>query len=187
MSATKTVGFVVLIGVGIYGVYYLLTKKLEAAESKATSQIDAIGAGLKSSVAGIVGMAGAGLKSLAGGIGVSKAAGAAGTAAGSAAAAKAAFIGPMQVVSAGPGPAAAAGTGAVFSGMSTAGIAGVATFAALWVYTAFNKLFPKSDPEQEAIDRQLQGARDRGEWFGVADGITYRLKVSKASLRAPVR
>jgi hypothetical protein len=187
MSATKTVGFVVLIGVGLYGVYYLLTKKLEAAETEAGAKIDAIGAGLKSSVAGVIGLAGAGLKDLAAGLAVKKAVGAAGTAAGTAAAAKAAFVGPLQAVSAGPGPGIAAGTGGVFAGMSPVGIAGVVTFAALWTYGMFNKLFPKSDPEQEAIDRQLQGARDRGEWFGVANGIVYGLKVTKSQLKAPVR
>jgi hypothetical protein len=167
MSATKTVGFVVLIGVGLYGVYYLLTKKLEAAEGKAASQIDAIGAGLKSSVAGIVGMAGAGLKSLAGGIGVSKAAW---PAAGSAAAAKAAFIGPMQ-------PAV---TGTGFTGSAGAvGIGGAILTGAMIVYAAFHRLFPGSDPEQEAIDRRLQEARDRGELILTS--------VRKSQLKAPVR
>jgi hypothetical protein len=166
MSATKTVGFVVLIGVGLYGVYYLLTKKLEAAEGKAASQIDAIGAGLKSSVAGIVGMAGAGLKSLAGGVGVSKAAGVAGTAA----AAKAAFIGPLQ-------PAV---TGTGFTGTAGAvGIGGAILAGAMVVYAAFHRLFPGSDPEQEAIDRRLQEARDRGELILTS--------VRKSQLKAPVR
>jgi len=175
MSATKSVGFVVLIGVGIFGVYYFLNKKVEAAETKAGSQLDAISAGLKGTVTGIAASLGAGVKALTGGL---TKAGTAGTAT-TAAAAASKFVGPVQIATAGPGPAVAAGTGGIFSGMSTAGIAGFATVAALWVYTAFNKVFPKADPEWEAIERRLQQARESGE--------PILSTVSKAQLKAPVR
>jgi len=175
MSATKTVGFVVLIGVGIYGVYYILNRKLEAAEGKATSQLDALSAGLKGTVTGIAASLGAGVKALTGGL---TKAGTAGTAT-TAAAAASKFVGPVQVATAGPGPAAAAGTGGIFSGMSTAGIAAGAAVAAFMVYSLFHKLFPGSDPEQEAIERRFQQA--------VASGEPIFRTVSKAQLKAPVR
>jgi len=170
MSATKTVGFLVLIGVGIYAVYYFINRKVEAAETAAGTKIDALSAGLKSGVAGVVASLGAGLKGLTGGL--TKA----GTAAGTAAASK--FVGPLHPATATLGMGTEAGAGA-FSGMSAAGIAGFATVAALWVYTAFNKLFPKADPEWEAIERRLQEARDRGE--------PILSQVSKAQLKVPKR
>ena len=178
MSATKTVGFLVLIGVGVYAVYYFINRKVEAAETAAGSKIDAISAGLKSSIAGVVSSLGTGLGTLLKG----KAAVGAVSAGAGAASAASKFVGPIKPVAAataGPGVGAAAGTGGIFSGMTTAGIAGFATVAALWVYTAFNKLFPKSDPEWEAIERRLQQAKDSGEPIFT--------KISKAQLKAPVR
>jgi len=166
MSATKTVGFVVLIGVGIFGVYYFLNKKVEAAETKAGSQLDAISAGLKGTVTGIAASLGAGVKALTGGL---TKAGTAGTAT-TAAAAASKFVGPMQP--------AVSGTG--FTGSAGAvGIGGAILTGAMIVYAAFNRLFPKADPEWEAIERRLQQARESGE--------PILSTVSKAQLKAPVR
>jgi putative Mn2+ efflux pump MntP len=166
MSATKTVGFVVLIGVGIYGVYYFLNRKVEAAETKATSQLDAISAGLKGTVTGIAASLGAGVKALTGGL---TKAGTAGTAT-TAAAAASKFVGPVQPAVAGTGYTGSAGA---------VGIGGAIVTGAMILYAAFNRLFPKADPEWEAIERRLQQARESGE--------PILSTVSKAQLKAPVR
>jgi putative Mn2+ efflux pump MntP len=166
MSATKTVGFVVLIGVGIYGVYYFLNRKVEAAETKATSQLDAISAGLKGTVTGIAASLGAGVKALTGGL---TKAGTAGTAT-TAAAAASKFVGPVQPAVAGTGYTGSAGA---------VGIGGAIVTGAMILYAAFNRLFPKADPEWEAIERRLQQARESGE--------PILSTVSKAQLKAPIR
>jgi len=166
MSATKTVGFVVLIGVGIYGVYYFLNRKVEAAETKATSQLDAISAGLKGTVTGIAASLGAGVKALTGGLAK---AGTAGTAT-TAAAAASKFVGPLKPAVVGTGYAGSAGA---------IGIGGAIVTGAMILYAAFNRLFPKADPEWEAIERRLQQARESGE--------PILSTVSKAQLKAPVR
>jgi len=163
MSATKSVGFVVLIGVGIFGVYYFLNKKVEAAETKAGSQLDAISAGLKGTVTGIAASLGAGVKALTGGL--TKA----GTAT-TAAAAASKFVGPLQPTVVGTGYTGSAGA---------VGIGGAIVTGAMILYAAFNRLFPKADPEWEAIERRLQQARESGE--------PILSTVSKAQLKAPVR
>ena len=166
MSATKTVGFVVLIGVGVFGVYYFLNKKLEAAETKAGSQLDAISAGLKGTVTGIAASLGAGVKALTGGLAK---AGTAGTAT-TAAAAASKFVGPLKPAVVGTGYTGSAGA---------VGIGGAIVTGAMILYAAFNRLFPKADPEWEAIERRLQQARESGE--------PILSTISKAQLKAPVR
>lgn len=173
MSATKTIGFVVLIGVGIYAVWFFLSKKVEAAEDKAASQIESISAGLKSSVAGVAASIGTGLKSLVAGKTASAAVGGAGTAA---SAAK--FVGPIAPKGAALGMGTEAGAGAL-SGMTTGGIVAGAAVVSLWLYTAFKKLFPSKDPEWEAIERKLQEAKAAGQPI-----VTV---ISKAQLKAPAR
>jgi hypothetical protein len=159
-----------LIGVGIYAVYYFMSRKLEAAETAAGSKIDAISAGLKGSVAGVAASIGTGLTSLLKGKGT-----AAGAQAGAGAAAAASgFVGPLQ-------PAAAVGTGYTggLAGLGTVGVLGAVATAAFFVYSAFHKIFPSKDPEWEAIERKLQEAR--------AAGKPIISQVTKASLKAPVR
>jgi len=169
MSATKTVGFLVLIGVGVYAVYYFINRKVEAAETAAGSKIDAISAGLKSSVAGVAASIGTGLGTLLKG----KAAAGAVSAGAGAASAASTFVGPVQ-------PAAAKAVGTGFTGSAGAvGIGGAIITGAMIFYAAFNRLFPKSDPEWEAIERRLQQAKDSGEPIFT--------KISKAQLKAPVR
>jgi hypothetical protein len=170
MSATKTVGFVVLIGVGIYAVYYFMNKKIEAAESEAGKKIEDLAANLKGGVAGVLGTAATALKGLFAG---SKAGSAA-----SGAAAAASFVGPIKPASAALGMGTEAGAGAL-SGMTAAGATAGAAVVALWLYTAFKKLFPSKDPEWEAIERKLQEARTAGK--------PIISQVTKASLKAPVR
>lgn len=172
MSATKTVGFVVLIGVGIYAVYYFMSRELAAAETAAGSKIDAISAGLKGSVAGVAASIGTGLTTLLWGKGTE-----AGVQAGAGAAAAASgFVGPLQ-----PAAAATVGTGysGGLAGLGTAGVIGAAATVALFVYSAFHRIFPSKDPEWEAIERKLQEAR--------AAGQPIISQVTKASLKAPVR
>lgn len=170
MSATKTVGFIVLIGVGIYAVYYFMNKKLEAAESEAGKKIEDLGLSLKAGVAGAVGAAGTALKGLFAGSKATAGVGAAGTAA--------SFIGPVKPAGAALGMGTEAGAGAL-SGMTAAGATAGAAVVVLWLYTAFKKLFPSKDPEWEAIERKLQEAR--------AAGKPIVSQVTKAQLKAPVR
>lgn len=170
MSATKTVGFVVLIGVGIYAVYYFMNKKIEGAEAEATKKIEDLGASLKGGVTAALGTAATALKGLFAGSKATAGAGAAGTAA--------SFVGPLKPAAAGLGMGTEAGAGAL-SGMTAAGATAGAAVVVLWLYTAFKKLFPSRDPEWEAIERKLEEAR--------AAGKPIISRVTKAQLKAPVR